>query len=103
MKILTTLSYYRPHISGLTVCVQRLVDGLSKKNLQFTILTSRHRKSLLKSETENNVKIIRSPVLLTLGKVPVMPWYSFQTVKEIINNDLVWINLPQAEGLIVAI
>jgi glycosyltransferase involved in cell wall biosynthesis len=103
MKILTTLSYYRPHISGLTVCVQRLVDGLSKKDFQFTILTSRHRKNLLKSETENNVKIIRSPVMLTLGKVPVMPWYFFQAVKEIINNDLVWINLPQAEGLIAVV
>ena len=103
MKVLTTLSYYKPHISGLTVCVQRLIGGLSKKDFQFTVLTSRHRKNLLKSETENNIKIIRSPVLLTLGKVPVMPWYLFQVIREIKNNDLVWINLPQAEGLIVAV
>jgi len=103
MKVLTTLSYYKPHISGLTVCVQRLIGGLSKKDFKFTVLTSRHRKNLLKSETENNIKIIRSPVLLTLGKVPVMPWYLFQVIREIKNNDLVWINLPQAEGLIVAV
>src|SRR3989338_2379339 len=103
MKILTTLSYYKPHISGLTVFVQRLIGGLSKKDFKFTVLTSRHRKNLLKSETENNIKIIRSPVLLTLGKVPVMPWYLFQVIREIINNDIVWINLPQAEGLIVAV
>ncbi|MBI5356000.1 glycosyltransferase family 4 protein [Candidatus Collierbacteria bacterium] len=102
MKILTTISYYRPHVSGLTICVQRLIEGLSKKDFQFTVLTSRHRKNLLISETENNVKIIRSPVLFTLGKVPLMPWYFFQAIREIKNNDLVWINLPQAEGLIVA-
>jgi len=103
MKILTTLSYYKPHISGLTVCVQRLIDGLSKKDFKFTVLTSCYRNNLLKSETENSVKIIHSPVLFTFGKVPIMPWYLFQAIREIRNNNLVWINLPQAEGLAVAV
>jgi len=103
MKILTTLSYYKPHISGLTVCVQRLIGGLSKKDFKFTVLTSRYRNNLLKSEIENSAKIIRSPVLFTFGKVPIMPWYLLQAIGEIKNNDLVWINLPQAEGLIVAV
>lgn len=103
MKVLTTLSYYKPHISGLTVCVQRLIGGLSKKDFKFTVLTSRHRNDLLKSETEDDAKIIRSQVLFTFGKVPIMPWYLFQIIGEIKNNDLVWINLPQAEGLIVAL
>ncbi len=103
MKILTTLSYFKPHISGLTVCVQRLIENLPKKDFEFTVLTSRHRNNLLKTEKENNLTIIRSPVLFTLGKVPVMPWYFFQAAKEIINNDSVWINLPQAEGPIAAV
>lgn len=103
MKVLTTLSYYRPYISGLTVCVQRLIGGLSKKDFEFTVLTSHHRNNLLKNEIENNVKIIRSPVLLTFGKVPVMPWYLFQVIRGVKESDLVWINLPQAEGLIVAV
>lgn len=103
MKILVTLSYYRPHISGLTVCVQRLIGGLSKRNFEFTVLTSRHKNNLLKSGTDNNTRIIRSPALFTLGKVPVMPWYIFQAIREIKSHDLVWINLPQAEGLIVAL
>ena len=103
MKILATLSYYKPYISGLTVCVQRLIGGLPEKDFEFTVLTSRHRNNLLKNEIENNVKIIRSPVLFTFGKVPVMPWYLFQTIREIKNNDLVWINLPQAEGLITIV
>lgn len=103
MKILTTLSYYKPNVSGLTICVQRLIGGLSEKDFEFTILTSRHRNNLLKNETENNVKIIRSPVLLTFGKVPVMPWYLFQVIRGVKESDLVWINLPQAEGLIAAV
>ena len=32
-----------------------------------------------------------------------MPWYLFQAIREIKKNDLAWINLPQAEGLIVAV
>ena len=103
MKIFTTLSYYKPHISGLTVCVQRLIDGLSKKNFEFTVLTSQHKKELSKSETDKKIRIIHSSVLFTLGKVPVMPWYLFQAIREIKNNDLVWINLPQAEGVIAAV
>lgn len=103
MKVLTTLSYYKPNVSGLTICVQRLIGGLSKKDFEFTVLTSRHKNNLLKNGTENNARIVRSPVLFTLGKVPVMPWYIFQAISEIKKTDLVWINLPQAEGLIAAV
>lgn len=103
MKVLTTLSYYKPYISGLTICVQRLIEGLSKKDFEFTVLTSRHKKELSKSGTDKKINIIRLPVLFTLGKVPIMPWYLFQAIREIKNNDLVWVNLPQAEGLIAAI
>lgn len=101
MKILTTLSYYRPHISGLTICVQRLIEGLSKKGFEFTVLSSQHKKELLKFEADKKIRVIRSPVLFTLGKVPVMPWYLFQVIREIKKNDLAWINLPQAEGIFV--
>ncbi len=103
MKILTTLSYYRPHVSGLTICVQRLIEGLSKKDFEFTVLTSQYKKNLSKYEVDKKIKIIRSPVLTTLGKVPVMPWYAFQAFREIKDSDLVWIHLPQAEGLAILI
>lgn len=101
MKIFTTLSYYKPHISGLTVCVQRLIDGLSKNGFKFTVLTSQHKKNLSRGAGSRSAgpKIIRVPVLFTLGKVPVMPRYLFQAWKEAAKNDLVWIHLPQAEGL----
>ena len=102
MKIFTSLSYYKPHISGLTICVQRLIAGLSKKNFEFTVLTSKHKNTLLEYEESKKIKIIRSPVLATLGKAPIMPRYLFQAIREIKKSDLVWIHLPQAEGLIVA-
>ncbi len=103
MKILTTISYYKPHISGLTVCAQRLVESLSKKSFDFTILTSRHQRQLPILETTDNIKILRLPILFTLGKVPVMPGYLPALVRELRRVDLVWIHLPQAEGLTAAL
>ncbi len=99
MRILTTLSYWRPHISGLTVCGQRLIEGLSKKGFEFTVLTSRHDRKSPILETAGNIKILRQPVLFTLGKVPAMPGYLPALIGELRKTDLVWIHLPQAEGL----
>lgn len=103
MKIFTSISYYKPHVSGLTICAQRLIDGLSKKDLEFTVLTSQYQKNLPKYKEDKKVKIIRSPVWMTIGKVPVMPRYLFQAWREAAKNDLVWIHLPQAEGLVTLI
>jgi len=50
-----------------------------------------------------NIKILRLPVLFTLGKVPVMPGYLPALVRELRRADLVWIHLPQAEGLMVVL
>lgn len=103
MKILATISYYRPYVSGLTVCAQRLIEGLSKRGFEFTVLTSRNDKSLPRIERKGKVLILRETVMFTVGKVPVMPRYLFSLIREMRRADLVWVNLPQAEGLITAI
>lgn len=103
MKILTTISYYRPYVSGLTVCAQRLIEGLSKRDFEFAVLTSRHDKSLPRIERQGKILILRETVMFTVGKVPVMPEYLLALIKQMRHSDLVWIHLPQAEGLITAI
>jgi len=40
MRILTILTYYRPHISGLTIYAERLAVALVKRGHQVTVLTS---------------------------------------------------------------
>jgi glycosyltransferase involved in cell wall biosynthesis len=103
MRILTTLSYWRPYISGLTICAQRLIEGLSKRDFEFAVLTSRHDKSLPRTEKKGKILILRETVMFTVGKVPVMPRYLFSLIREMRRADLVWIHLPQAEGLPAAI
>ena len=46
MRILTTLTYYRPHYSGLTIYAERLARALVERGHQVTILTSRYDLSL---------------------------------------------------------
>lgn len=103
MNILTTISYYTPHVSGLTICAQRLIDGLSKREFKFAVLTSQHDLTLQQKETHRNTTILRLPVLTTIGKVPIMPSFPFVASRLIREADLVWIHIPQAEGLLVAL
>ena len=37
MNILIALTYYRPHISGLTIYVERLARGLAQRGHQVTV------------------------------------------------------------------
>ena len=46
MKILIVLTYYRPHISGLTIYAERLAHALVKRGHQVTVLTSRFDPAL---------------------------------------------------------
>jgi hypothetical protein len=41
MRILTTLTYYRPHYSGLTIYAERLARALAGRGHTVTVLTSR--------------------------------------------------------------
>lgn len=103
MNILTTISYYTPHISGLTICAQRLIEGLAQKGHRFTVLTSQHDRSLPEEEYLHEATIQRLPVLATIGKVPIMLSYPFVAWRLIRKADLVWIHVPQAEGLLVVL
>ena len=46
MKLLIVLTYYRPHISGLTIYAERLAKAMVKRGHQVTVLTSRYLPEL---------------------------------------------------------
>ena len=46
MKILFILTYYRPHVSGLTIYVERLARALAERGHAVTVLTSHYTKDL---------------------------------------------------------
>jgi glycogen synthase len=46
MRILTTLTYYSPHISGLTVYAARVAKGLVQRGHHVTVITSHYDHDL---------------------------------------------------------
>ena len=103
MKILFILTYYRPHVSGLTIYVERLARALAARGHEVTVLTSHYAKNLPREETIEGVRVVRVPVVLRLNKGVLMPSFPFQTWREIKAHDVVSIHLPQVEGALAVL
>ncbi len=98
MKILTVLTYYRPHTSGLTIYAERLAKALVKRGHQVTVLTSQFDKSTPLEETQNGVRIRRVPVLLRISKGVIMPSFGRIASAEINKHDVLLLHLPQFDA-----
>ena len=98
MKILIVLTYYRPHISGLTIYVERLARALAMRGHRVTVLTSHYAKELPYREVLDGVTVIRHPVLFRMSKGSIMPGFLSRAWVLMRQNDIVSVHLPQAEG-----
>jgi glycogen synthase len=67
MRILFVLTYYRPHVSGLTIYVERLARELAQRGHTVTVLTSQYEKQLPRQEVVHGVRVVRAPVLWRAG------------------------------------
>lgn len=102
MKILISLSYYLPNISGLTNYAKILAEELFKRGYDITIITSQHEKNLLPYENQNGIKIVRIPITFKIGKGPIMLSLPFKIGKYITGADVINCHLPQFESFILA-
>ncbi len=102
MRILTSLYYYRPHFSGLTVYTERLSRSLAARGHDVTILTSRYDRNLASLETLNGVQIRRVNVAMTISKGPVMPSIPYWAARLIPRHDVVHLHVPQLDAAIFA-
>ncbi|NJN44132.1 MAG: glycosyltransferase family 4 protein [Anaerolineae bacterium] len=98
MKILTVLTYYRPHTSGLTIYAERIAKAFVARGHEVTVLTSQFEKDLPLRETVDGVNIIRSPVLFRLNKGVIMPWIGLQATREVLRHDAILLHLPQFDA-----
>src|SRR5512139_1425575 len=103
MRILTTLTYYRPHYSGLTIYAERLARALVERGHQVTILTSRYDLNLPPRETCGGVQVIRPRVLAHVSKGVLMPTFAYWAWKNIRHADVVHLHLPQLDASYVAL
>ncbi len=103
MKILIVLTYYRPHISGLTIYAERIATALARRGHDVTVLTSQFDSTLPLEEMMEGVRIIRVPVLMRLSKGVIMPKFGYLASKLVKENDVVQLHLPQFDAAGVAL
>jgi len=103
MKILIELTYYRPHISGLTIYVERLAHAFVRRGHSVTILTSQYIKSLPKEENLDGIRIVRVPVLMRVSKGVIMPSLGLFANRLVKECDAISLHLPQLDAFGLAL
>lgn len=98
MKILTVLTYYRPHTSGLTIYAERLARAFAKRGHRVTVMTTQYDPSLPTEETMDGVKVIRVPVLARVSKGVLAPTFGLVATKLVAEHDVVQLHLPQFDA-----
>jgi len=103
LRILIALTYYRPHVSGLSIYAERLARGLARHGHQVTVLTSRFHPDLAARERSDGVDIVRVPVPLKVSKGAIMPLFPYYAARLIRCHDVVNIHMPQFESALLAL
>ncbi|HOV07114.1 MAG TPA: glycosyltransferase family 4 protein [Anaerolineaceae bacterium] len=103
MRILIVLTYYRPHISGLTIYAERIARAFAQRGHQVTVLTSQFDPQLPREEVCEGVRVIRVPVLMRLSKGVIMPSFGRLASKLVRENDVLQLHLPQFDAAGVAL
>jgi glycosyltransferase involved in cell wall biosynthesis len=89
MKILTVLTYYRPHTSGLTIYAERLARAFARRGHHVTVMTG--------------IKIIRVPVTARVSKGVIAPTFGLVATRLVAQHDVVQMHLPQFDAPGVAL
>ena len=103
MKILTVLTYYRPHTSGLTIYAERLARAFVKRGHQVTVMTTQYDPSLPREEMMDGIRVIRVPVAARVSKGVLAPTFGLVATKLVAQHDAVQLHLPQFDAPGVAL
>ncbi len=98
MKILTVLTYYRPHTSGLTIYAERLAKAFVKRGHEVTVMTTQFEPGLPREENMEGVRVIRIPVMLRVSKGVIAPTFGWVATKLVAQHDVVQLHLPQFDA-----
>lgn len=101
MRVLIALTYYRPHVSGLTIYAERLARGLARRGHAVTVLTSRFAPALPATEVRDGVRVVRVPVALKVSKGVIMPRFPAAALAAIATADVVNVHMPQFEAALL--
>jgi glycosyltransferase involved in cell wall biosynthesis len=97
MKILSILTYYHPHWTGLTAIAKWIDEGLAARGHRVTVLTTRHDPSLPHERDEGGVRVIRLRPLGRFSRAMVAPAFVPATAGLIGRHDVIQIHTPMME------
>jgi len=98
MRILTVLTYYRPHTSGLTIYAERLARALTRRGHQVTVMTTHYEASLPLEEHMDGVHVLRVPVAFRMSKGTIAPAFGLVATRLVAEHDVVQMHLPQFDA-----
>jgi len=98
MRILEVLTYYRPHISGLTIYVERLSKAFARQGHEVIVLTSQYDDQLPLNEQMDGVHIQRVPVAFRVSKGVIMPTFGPTAWRMVKWADVIHLHLPQFDA-----
>jgi glycosyltransferase involved in cell wall biosynthesis len=103
MRILTVLTYYRPHTSGLTIYAERLAHAFVARGHEVTVFTTQYQDNLPLEEFQDGVHIIRVPVAVRVSKGVIAPRFGWMATRLVRQHDVVHLHLPQFDAPGVAL
>ena len=98
MKILTLLTYYRPHTSGLTIYAERLAKAFVKRGHEVTVMTTQYDVDLPREEMMDGIRVVRVPVAFRVSKGVISPTFGLVATKLVWQHDVVQMHLPQFDA-----
>jgi glycosyltransferase involved in cell wall biosynthesis len=103
MRILTVLTYYRPHTSGLTIYAERLARALVGRGHRVTVMTTQYNRLLPLMEDMDGVEVRRVPVAFRLSKGTIAPTFGLMATQLVREHDVVQMHQPQFDAPGVAL
>ena len=104
LKVLISLLYYYPHLTGLTYYTQLIAEELARRGHQVTVLTARYRQDLPRDTVmHNGVRVVRlwAPIRISRGVImPAYPWAMAQLLRQ---HDVVSIHTPMLETALASL
>jgi glycosyltransferase involved in cell wall biosynthesis len=102
MHILTGLTYYRPHTSGLTIYAERMARAFTRRGHEVTVLTSQDDRQLARLDCLDGVTVVRVPPMMRVSKGLLMPAMPFVAWKLARRADVVNLHMPQLDAAYIA-
>ena len=102
IRVLTVLTFYYPHWTGLTAHAIRIAEGLAARGHEVSVVAARHAPELPLNEAINGVNVMRLPPVARLSRgwlTPSLPWHVQRLAR---SHDVVHFHTPLPEAPVVA-